>query len=126
MKNKIDIPDILKKVGFDFSWDERKVWLLEVPTEEMKIMELEWHLVIPFWKSYTLKPIQVQRAPSVFKEEYERTMESDLHYPIDIMFWKRRWLILDGLHRLLKSKILGYEIIRVRKIDKQFIPQISE
>ena len=35
-----NIPQIIKDVGFDFSWSEEKVWALDVPVEEMAIEEL--------------------------------------------------------------------------------------
>lgn len=35
-----DLPQIIKSVEFDFSWDEKKVWALNVPTEEISIDEL--------------------------------------------------------------------------------------
>ena len=38
---KRKLPKIIKDVGFDFSWDESKVWALDVPVEEIDITELE-------------------------------------------------------------------------------------
>lgn len=47
-----DIPQIIKDVDFDFSWSEEKIWMLEVPVEEMNIIELTWHFDIPFlWEN---------------------------------------------------------------------------
>lgn len=124
-----ELPDIIKEVGFDFSWDERKVWDLDVPTEEMPIDELTWHLDVPFiWSKpdgyYDVNPREVIEHPKQHPEEYERTMQSDTNYPIDVMYWKKRWLILDGLHRLMKQAINGVEVIRVRKVPESAIPQI--
>ncbi len=123
------IPEIIKEAGFDFNWSEKKVWVLDVPIEKISIEELEWHFKIPFWKTkngyYNLKPIDVINSPEKYKEEYERTMKSDLQYPIDIMKNKGRWLILDGLHRLVKAKILGTKEIQVRKIPRNKIPKIK-
>ena len=42
------VPEIIQKVGFDFSWSEPKVWKLDVPATKMKIDELTWHFDIPF------------------------------------------------------------------------------
>ncbi len=124
------IPKIIEKVGFDFSWSEKKVWELDVPVEEMNIEELEWHFDIPFWSTqgwyYDLKPIDVIKFPDVYKQEYDRTMEADLSYPIDIMINKGKWLILDGLHRLLKLKILGKNKVNVRKIPRDNIKDIRK
>lgn len=125
-----EIPKIIQEVGFDFDWDEKKVWKLKVPVEEVLIAELDWHFEIPFWnsaknKEYDLKPIDVINFPAKYPKEYERTMNSDLSHPVDIMQNKGRWLILDGLHRLVKCKILGFGKVKVRKIPRTKIKEIS-
>ncbi|MDO8467529.1 MAG: ParB N-terminal domain-containing protein [Nanoarchaeota archaeon] len=122
-----EIPEIIKNVGFDFHWDNKKVWELDINTEEIDIKELEWHFEIPFLdfnSSYDLSPNQVINNADKFKSEYDRTMKADLNYPIDIMFNKGQWLILDGLHRLMKAKILGMKKVRVRKVPHSKINEI--
>lgn len=122
------LPKIIKDVGYDFSWDEKKVWELDVPVEEMDVKELEWHFEIPFWNSpsgyYDLTPNQVIENPEKYKEEFKRTMKANLSHPLDIMFWKQRWLLLDGLHRLVKLHKLGMKKVKVRKIPKEAISKI--
>ncbi len=129
MTNRV-LPKIIQEVGFDFGWDNKKVWALKVPEEEIDLSELAWHFEIPFWDLepgyYNLTPNQVIQFPDQFKEEYERTMRADLSHPIDIMENKGRWLILDGLHRLVKMKILGQNKIQVRKIPRLMIPAIRK
>jgi hypothetical protein len=104
------------------------VWALDVPVEEMSTTELEWHFDIPFlWENgdvYNLTSREVIVKPHEHKEEFERTMRSDLSYPIDIMENKGRWLILDGLHRLMKASITGLERVQVRKVSRERIPEI--
>ncbi|MGV8142254.1 MAG: hypothetical protein ACP5NS_01305 [Candidatus Pacearchaeota archaeon] len=123
-----DIPQIIKDVGFDFSWEEEKVWKLEVPVTEVDINELMWHFDIPFhWHEgevYNLTSKEIINNPKKYKEEYERTMKADLKYPIDIMENKGRWLILDGLHRLMKAHILKMKKVNVRIIPRDKIPKI--
>ncbi|MDD3607205.1 MAG: hypothetical protein PHQ20_00170 [Candidatus Moranbacteria bacterium] len=125
---KEEIPQIIKEVGFDFSWEEEKVWKLNFSVETIDIQELTWHFDIPFlWENggvYNLKPKDVIDNPKAHNEEYERTMKADLKYPIDIMENKGRWLILDGLHRLMKASILGQNSVSVRKIPRDKIPEI--
>ncbi len=127
---KKSLPKIIKDVGFDFHWDSKKVWELNIPVEEIEISELEWHFDIPFWNTqggyYDLKPNDVLAYPEKYKEEFKRTMEADLSHPLDIMFWKNRWLLLDGLHRLVKAKALGINKIKVRKIPKDKIDLIKK
>lgn len=127
MKEK-KLPKIIEDVGFDFNWDVKKVWKLDYPVEEIDIEELTWHFDIPFhWHGsqiYNLKSIEIINNPDKYKEEYERAMKSDLTYPIDIMWNKGRWLILDGLHRLMKAKILSLRKVNVRKIPRSEVPNI--
>lgn len=121
-------PQIIKDIGFDFHWNSEKVWGLDVPASEMDISELIWHFHIPFLRdgsAYNLKPQEVIDMPKDHKEEYERIMRADLIYPIDIMENKGRWLILDGLHRLMKASILNMQKVKVRKIPRGRISEIS-
>ena len=61
-----------------------------------------------------------------YKEQYDRIMNADIEYPIDIMENKGKYVILDGLHRLVKCKLLGYEKVNVRIIPRTEIPNISK
>jgi len=105
-------------IAFDFDRDLTKIWELQIPTEEINIKELEWHLDLPFFwqedKPFSLKPRDALNNP----EHIKRIMEVDTSYPIDIIWWKGRWQILDGLHRLCKLKLCGETIIRIRKHQK--------
>lgn len=124
------IPDCILEYGFDFDWDEKDVWNLNYPIEEIGIEKLEWHFDLPFWnwdnEWYVLKPIDVICTPEKYLSQYDRVMKSDLSYPIDIMENKGRFVILDGLHRLVKCKLLGMDKVRVRVIPRSEIPNISK
>ncbi|MCM1052544.1 MAG: ParB/RepB/Spo0J family partition protein [Ruminococcus sp.] len=130
MNDKQYIPESVLKYGFEFDWDEEDVWKLDYPTKEINIKELEWHFNIPFWnwnnEWYTLKPIDVINNPEKYKEQYDRIMASDISYPIDVMENKGRLVILDGLHRLVKYKLLGMDKIKVRIIPRSEIKNISK
>lgn len=128
MTNQNEYPQTIKDVGFDFSWSEEKVWALNVPVTKMNVTELTWHFDILFlWEGngiYNLKPQAVIDNPEQHQEEYERTMKADLRHPIDIMENKGRWLILDGLHRLMRASIQGLSEVDVRIIPRGNIPLI--
>ncbi len=124
-----NIPQIIKDVGFDFSWDESKVWKLDVPMKKMNIEELVWHLSVPFlWFDggvYNLTPNEVLNNPIEYRLEFERTMKADMKYPIDIMENKGRWLILDGLHRLMQASVKGLKEVNVRIVPREQISKIT-
>lgn len=48
MKNN-EIPKSVLEYGFDFDWEEEKVWKLNYPEEDLDINKLAWHFEIPFW-----------------------------------------------------------------------------
>ncbi len=124
------VPKIIEEVGFDFHWDNKKVWELDLPVEELPISELEWHFDVPFWFTpggfYDFKPNWVIENPDKYPERYERIMKADLSHPLDIMYWRGRWLLLDGLHRLAKAKLEGMENVNVRKVPVEDIPKIKK
>jgi hypothetical protein len=125
---KKDVPKIIKDVGFDFSWDNNKVWGLDIPVTEMAVQDLIWHFDIPFLCDkegiYNLTPNEVLSNPNVYGSEYKRVVAADMNYPIDIMRNKNRWLILDGLHRLMKASMSGLDNVNVRIVPIERIPEI--
>jgi hypothetical protein len=128
--NHRPLPKIIQEVGFDFDWDEQKVWGLNLPVEEMAVSKLEWHFDIPFWWTkggyYDLKPRSVIDHPNRYPARIKRIMNSDLSHPLDIMRWKGKWLLLDGLHRLVKTKMLRKTNVRVRKVPHKAISLIQK
>ena len=128
-EENIKIPESVLKYGFDFDWDEKDVWALDYPIEDMEIEMLEWHLSVPFWNWanawYVISPNDVIKNREYYKEQYDRIVASDIAYPIDIMENKGRFVILDGLHRLVKCKILGMNKVKVRIIPRNEIKNIS-
>lgn len=125
-----EIPKSVLEYGFDFDWDEEDVWRLDYPAQEISIEMLEWHFDVPFWnwndEWYVLKPTDVINDPLKYKSQYDRIMDSDISYPIDVMPNKDRLVILDGLHRLVKCKLLGMNKVMVRIIPRSEIKNISK
>lgn len=121
---------IIEEEWFDFDWDEEKVWELDVEPESMPLGRLEWHLDVPLWEyegeSNRVTPREVLKAPDEYPDYYEDIMQTDVSYPIDIMWWKNRWMILDGVHRLAKSLHEDKEKVPVRKIPRSAISSIRK
>jgi hypothetical protein len=119
------MPSELLEIAFNFDRNLKRLWALELPTEEISITELEWHLDLPFfWKDtqpFSLNPRDVLNNPEQYRKWVDRIMEVDTNYPIDIIWWKGKWQIIDGLHRLCKLIIEGQSIIRVRKLSEENI-----
>lgn len=129
LRQRGEPPDIIKQVGFDFHWSEEKVWKLSLPIEEMDIKELLWHLDYPWWRDhdgqqYRVTPKQVIDDPKAYHDQYNRIVTADVSHPVDIMFYRNHWIILDGMHRLLKLFLEGKTKVSVRKVPVESIPLI--
>jgi hypothetical protein len=90
--------------------DDDHVWLwsLDLPTEEMPLSELSWQLRVPFWieDHRRVIAIDVLRNPRRYPDHFRKMLETDLRYPIHIYpRGKKLWIVLDGTHRLLKSRV---------------------
>jgi hypothetical protein len=124
----IVVPPEIIAVGFDFPRDIEKIWRLDLPVEEIPIADLAWQLELPwFWtedKPFSIKPQSVINNPEEYTYRIERIMDVDLSCPIDIMYWKDNWLILDGLHRLCKAILMEQTKISVHKVPQELIPRI--
>ena len=118
-------------VGLDFgNWEEEKLWALVIPVSKLNISELEWHLDIPFWENdnaerYTVTPREVLEKQDGTTKEQVGVENADTAYPIDIYFNKDKWLILDGLHRLVKLWEIGEKEVNVRIVTADTFPLIK-
>ena len=124
-----EIPASVLANGLDFDWDEQDVWALDYPAQEIPIEQLTWHFAVPFWnwqgEEYVLTPNQVMREPEKYQREYERIMQADESFPIEVMENKGRLVILDGLHRLVKEKLAGKQTVRVKIIPRSEIDNLQ-
>lgn len=126
----LTIPKIIKENCINFHWDDEKVWRLKLPIEKMKVSKLDWLFKMPFWgtknKKHGLTPKEVMKNPKKYSYHYKKILNADLKHPIDIIkTQKGKWDILDGLHRLVKAKIMGKIEVDVRKIPLSKINEIK-
>lgn len=122
------LPDSVIEYGFDFYWDNTKVWKLKAPITRLPISDLEWHFDVPFlWEGegkYNLCAREVLKHPDSHRAEYDRMLRADMTHPIDVMENKGRLVILDGLHRLMKAYSNKKTHVHIRVIPRQFIQDI--
>ncbi len=112
------IPIEMQLAAIPFQWDRDRLWELDTPISYLPASELEWHLDVPFWAHdavpFQLTPNQVRLNPNGYQDQLRRTLDADLNHPLVVMRWRRRWTILDGVHRLLKSTLVGVDPLPVR------------
>jgi len=125
------LPKEIREHGMDFHWDNQKMWLLDIPVEEIDVSEIDWVLDLPFWghkgQKYNLCPRHVLENIDLYSEHKKRILKADVSHPIDIMKNQNNRLeILDGVHRLARLILEGNKKVKVRKISRDFIPAIEK
>jgi len=125
------LPQIIKDNCFDFWWDNAKVHALDLPIEKIAVKELDWIFDLPFWSNdgvnYCLKPRDFMKSPQNYPTHMARLTACDTTFPIDIMQNPHgKWLILDGLHRLVRLVMEGNTTVRVRKLSRDLTSVIRK
>jgi len=117
----------IDQAWFDFEWDFRKIWEMDLPAEELPIADLAWHLDLPLWEhrgqKNAISPRDVLDHPARYRRQFIEIMETDLDYPAEVMWWNERWTMLDGVHRLAKAVQLGRDTLTVHKVPHDRIPE---
>ncbi len=119
------LPEKLKDVYVDFHWSQNKLWALEIETTQLKVSEVDWILDFPIWyMSPNPIPRDIMHNPNLDVAHWERITNADLSFPIHVLQWKGRLLVLDGIHRLIKAKNLGELLINSKLIKEENIAEI--
>lgn len=131
MKNMKLLPPEMRDWYFSFDWNLERLWALDVPTEIRDISELRWHFDVPIWASangmhFDLCPTEVLRNPGHYPRHDDRIEQTDIKFPIDMMFTVDRIAIIDGVHRLAKYEKHGLANVLVRIIPREMIPLFEE
>jgi hypothetical protein len=119
------LPDVLRGVILDVHWDMGKLHALPgLPEMEIPVKELVWHLGLPFWAvnevPFQVCPQDVLDAPDRYRDQWARTLATDLSFPLHARVDPEgKVIILDGIHRLLKTTVLGQNSVRVHLVTDE-------
>lgn len=124
MVNKI--PKTLREAGYEIYCDAEKLGALDIPIVYVEIKDLIWNFDLPLWgkdgESWNLTPWDVINEVPGSASQRKRVEEVDLNFPILVLKKNGRWLIVDGVHRLVKrymerqqtisAKIVTWDLIK--------------
>jgi hypothetical protein len=118
-------PSELRPWLLDFEWSRDKLWSLPLEESEMSTQRLAWILELPWWRGtggqvFTVRPIDVRTGPHC-----QRAVEANLSWPLHVTERHGRFVVLDGVHRLLKATWLGFSTLRVLDVPPDALPQIA-
>jgi len=121
-------PELRRWVLPDVTWDQQKLWAIECPTRDVPTGELAWMLELPWWRDgeryFAVRPIDVAADPARHCAQHARTLAADLDYPLVGTTMEDRLVLLDGIHRLLKARLLGIPTVRVRVVPADRIDEL--
>ncbi|GAA1558362.1 hypothetical protein GCM10009804_13940 [Kribbella hippodromi] len=104
------MPETLREVFPPYRWQLAKLWELDLKVEPVEIADLVWMFDLPLWQfdgdRFKVTPHQVAETPMNFRAHYQRVMDADLDFPINLVAYRGRLVVLDGMHRLLKAHFL--------------------
>jgi hypothetical protein len=116
-------PASVRPATLGWAWTRERLWAREFPLETLRVAAFAWLLELPMWRHdgrpFTLRPIEVLKHPADFPEHARRDRQSNLRYPLHVTRWHGRWIILDGLHRLVKAMALGLEDLQVFNVPPE-------
>ncbi|TDC31170.1 hypothetical protein [Kribbella albertanoniae] len=104
------MPDELRAVFPPTKWQLEKLWALDLKVEPIEVADLVWMFELPLWQldgeRFKVTPHQVAETPMNYRPHYQRVMDADLDFPINLVAYRGRLVVLDGVHRLLKAHFL--------------------
>lgn len=112
-------PKVLTDAGYEIYCDTKKLRELDVPVIDFAIEKLIWNFDLPLWEKegtddWNLTPREVINNIPGSKTHRERVTEADLQFPILLTEKNGRWLVIDGVHRLVKAFEAGDKTITAK------------
>jgi hypothetical protein len=113
------IPDGLIPWMAPFWWHLDRLLALDLPVSHLPMSELRQLLAVPYWRAgensrlFALNALDVLADPQTHAGHWQRTLASDLRYPLTCYRLSDRLTLLDGYHRLLKAEATGVESLPI-------------
>lgn len=119
------IPKILSDAGYEIYCDAEKLASLPIPVVDFEIKDLLWNFDLPLWgtdgESWNLTPRDVINNVPGSAAQRKRVETVDMKYPILIHKKNEKWLIIDGVHRLVWAYLNGQQTIQTKIISEELI-----
>jgi len=119
-------PRILTDAGLNMFVDTVKLRELSLPIVDVDLYKLIWHFDMPVWAKdktdeWNLTPWEVIEKRGGTKGHQERTKKADAKYPIIVTKYRSKYVVLDGVHRLVKAFVNNEKKIKAKIIPRKYL-----
>lgn len=127
---RIGLPVVIRDFYPGYFWSQRKLHQYTDNLKKLKFEEVEWILDYPILCSnppraiYDLNPNDLLLLHDENQDHRSRIHNADLSFPIHVLFKDERFVILDGVHRVLKLKLANATFIHAYVLNEDDLYQI--
>jgi hypothetical protein len=125
-----EVPEPIRRACPEFEIDATLLWGLEIQPQSIAVNTVYWMLELPVWPEhgipFSLRPVDVISAPDKHPEHAQRIERASLSFPIDVLPYRNRLVILEGCHRTAKAAMGGEPLISARVVPPHRIPEIID
>jgi hypothetical protein len=114
------IPAALRPWLLAAEWDQERLWAIDRPVTALPIGALRWCYALPWWRAdgddrawFRVAPRDVIERPDAYPEHVRRIATADGSRPLHVLHRHSRWMVVDGLHRLVQADLRGEHKVRV-------------
>lgn len=121
----MDVPPELEPWLPAPGWTAAPSSALLLPVIEIELGLVAWQLDLPFWPDDEGQPFRVRPLDVVDGPQLDLVVDEDCATPLDVTWQNGRWVVLDGLHRLLKAARAGLTVVPARVVPPEAIRQLA-
>jgi hypothetical protein len=125
----VDAPHALRPWLLAVEWDRERLWRIDRPVTALPVNALRWCYPLPWWRGtdqswFQVAPRDVIDRPGTYPEHDDRIAGADLARPLHVLHRHGRWMILDGIHRLVKADLEGRPKVPVVPLGRPELARI--
>jgi hypothetical protein len=123
------IPISLRPWVLDVEWDRARLWAIGRPVTALPIGALRWCFDLPWWRdddgaSFSVTPRDVIERPGAHPIHDARVAGADVDEPLHVLRRHARWMVIEGMHRLVKADIEGEDRVPVVPLGRTQLARI--
>jgi hypothetical protein len=122
------IPSVLRPWLLDAEWDPERLRSVGRPITALPVAALRWCYALPWWQNngtpFAVTPRAVIEHPGSYPDHDAHVAVADVSRPLHVIRRHGRWVVLDGLHRLVRAELDGHERVRVVPLGREQLTRV--